>query len=346
MLLVNNAVLDKYVPHPFVHAEFGRSPTLADMVFPWFLLVVGIAIPFSAAGKREQGMRAWQRGLMAVRRAVALYLVGALIDSSLWHSPYWGLGVLQLIGLAYLVARAIYVLPAFLRAIVAGGLLGFYAWALNGMAYAGFKPGAFTETHNLAHYLNENYLAAYQMQGLMSVIPTAALALIGTLIGDGLARTRDVPASRAALLFAFGSGLMLIGMVWNLYQPMSKTFWTPSYITFAAGWGTLVFFALYLVADVAGHAWRPLRWPAVPLAIFGANALIAYAGAILFKLHILQEWKIWHAGQKMTLQGAFLDTLTSRYGTVAGGWLYMAAYLGTVWLVCAYLYRRRIFVRA
>jgi predicted acyltransferase len=346
MLLVNNAALDAEVPSLLVHAPFGKTPTLADMVFPWFLLAVGIAIPFSAASGREQGLSPGRRGLLILRRAVFLYLVGALIDSSLWRSPYWGLGVLQLIGLAYLAGRTLYVLPSLLRAIAAAGLLGFYAWALNGWAFAGYRPGAFTETHNLARHLNETVLAPYQMQGLFSVIPTAALVVLGTLLGDALSRGKDVPAARASIILAFGSGLTVAGIVWGAFLPMSKTFWTSSYIVFAAGWGTLLFFALYIVTDLGGAAWRPLRGLGGPLAVFGANALIAYAGAILVKIHILQEWKIWYAGEKMTLQGAFREMLTTRYGDTNGGWLYMAAYLAAVWLVCALLYGRKIYVRA
>jgi predicted acyltransferase len=346
MLLVNNAALDTAVPRPFVHAPFGKTPTLADMVFPWFLLAVGMAIPFSSFGRREQGLSRWQRSLLTVRRAFALYLVGALIDSSLWRSPYWGLGVLQLIALAYLVGRTLYGLPSALRGIAAGGMLGFYAWALNSWEFAGYRPGALTETHNLVQHLNETVLAPYRMQGLASAIPTAALVLLGTLVGDALMRGKEVPAARASLVLALGCGMTIAGLIWGAFLPMSKTFWTPSYITFAAGWGTLLFFLLYVVMDLGGAAWKPLRWLAVPLAIFGANALIAYAGAILVKIHILQEWKIWYAGEKLTLQGAFLEMLTKRYGTVEGGWLYMGSYLLAVWLVCALLYWRKTFIRA
>jgi predicted acyltransferase len=346
MLLVNNATLGSAVPPLFLHADFGKTPTLADMVFPWFLLAVGIAIPFSASGKREQGLSIWQRGLLTLRRAVTLYLVGSLLDSSLWRSPYWGLGVLQLIGLAYLGGRTLYPLPYPLRFFVSAGLLGFYGWALNSWKIAGYLPGKFTETHNLAAHLNEKYLSAYQMQGLGSVLPTVALVLIGTLVGDALRRTKEVPAARFALILAIGSGLTIAGIGGGGVQPMSKTFWTPPYIALTAGWGTLLFLLLHLIADIGGRFWKPLRWLAMPLVVFGANALLAYAGAIFVKIHILQEWKIWYAGQKMTLQGAFLEMFLSRYGNVNGGWLYMGAYLFAIWLVCAYLYRRKIFIRA
>jgi predicted acyltransferase len=346
MLLVINAALDEAVPKNLVHAAFGSRPTLADMVFPWFLLAVGVAIPFSATGARERGMTRPQRFLMALRRAVTLYLAGALVDSSIAHEPYAGLGVLQLIALVYFFGRILYGAPVLARGALILLLLGGYGWALTSLPVAGFEPNVFTKEHNLSQYLNDNVFSPYRLEGLLSVIPTTALVLIGTIVGDSLQLPRRRSQGLGYLLLGMAVTLISVGSLWGRLLTMTKTFWTSSYICYAAGWGVFVLALLYLYADVAAFRWPRLRGVLFPLNVFGANALTAYAGAILVKVHVLQEWMVVMGDKRLSLQDALLTTLYSQYGRVQGGWLYMALYLFTVWLGCLYLYRKGIFIRA
>ncbi len=347
MLMVNNAALGAATPETFVHARSGHDPTLADFVFPWFLLAVGIAIPFSAAGKREREQAWWQRFRGIFRRGASLYLVGSLIDSSIQRTPYWGLGVLQLIALAYLVGRLLYELPFYVRIALIGGCLWWYGWALTQLSVASYDPtGGFTEEHNLVKYLNENLFAPYRLQGIISVVPTAALVLLGSLVGDVIRRDKWLPVARFFLLMGLGANLTILGSVWGYFLPMNKPYWTPSYIIYAGGWGILVLGLLFLFADILGGRYWQLRLLIYPMVVYGTNALVAYAGAILVKVHILQEWHILVAGEKLTLQQAAISSLQAQFGISAGGWFYLIGYLGVVWCVCAYLYHQRLFVRA
>lgn len=347
MLLVNNSTLGTATPESFVHARSGHEPTLADFVFPWFLLAVGVAIPFSAAGRVESGQSLWKRIWGAFLRATSLYLVGALIDSSIQHTPYWGLGVLQLIALAYLAGRILYELPFYVRITFIAGCLWWYGWALTDLSVANYSPtGVFTEEHNLVRYLNENLFAPYRLRGVLSVVPTAALVLLGSLVGDTLRYGKWIPMARFFLLLGMGANLAILGSVWGYFLPMNKPFWTPSYIIYVGGWGILVVGLLFFVADIMGGKYWPLRLFAYPMVVYGTNALVAYAGAILVKIHILQEWQIIVGDKKLTLQQAAITALQQQYGAETGGWVYLIGYLALVWLVCAFLYHRRLFVRA
>src|SRR5437016_3794637 len=111
MLLVNNVALDTATPRPLTHAPWNGGVYFADLVYPWFLLIVGVAIPFSAGAARAKGVPSWRYDLKIVGRAVTLLLLGCLIDSSTWKYPTFDLGVLQLIGLSYLVGALLYDLP-------------------------------------------------------------------------------------------------------------------------------------------------------------------------------------------------------------------------------------------
>jgi len=347
MLLVNNVALDAATPDTLTHAPFG-GVNLADLVFPWFLFCMGAAIPYAHASFLKSGQSVWAYVQKALGRSLALFAIGLFLTSALAHAPVFALGVLQLIALAYLVAALIYVaLPRTLPLLGVAGLLlvGYWA-ALRFVPIPGAGPGIFEEDRNLLLYLNQTYLEPIGLRGLLSVIPTAALALLGAVVsrilrsgGRGDPKTTD-PAARprpiSLELLAFGIGMTLIGWLWSFSLPFSKTFWTSPYILFSAGLGTLLIAVFYLLFDLKG--WR---WLAFPLAVPGSNALLAYVAPILFKIWVLQGWSL--GGQN--LQKLWLNALVSLSGPITGGWLYTLSYIAVWWLVLLWLYRRRVFLR-
>ena len=123
MLLVNNIALDERTPAQLTHAPWNGGIRFADVIFPWFLLIVGVAVPFSAASARTKGTAWWRFSGRVLGRVFALVFLGCLIDSSLLKQPVFDLNVLQLIGLAYGVGSLLYALPIWLRLPVALGLL-------------------------------------------------------------------------------------------------------------------------------------------------------------------------------------------------------------------------------
>ena len=94
-----------------MHAAWNQGVNFADMVFPWFLLIVGVAIPYAAASHLKKGLPQWRYDMKIVSRAFTLIVLGILIDSSLAKRPVIGLDVLQLIGLAYMTGAFLYDLP-------------------------------------------------------------------------------------------------------------------------------------------------------------------------------------------------------------------------------------------
>jgi predicted acyltransferase len=341
MLLVNNVALDNATPASLTHAGWNQGVHFADMVFPWFLLIVGVALPFSFASHDRKGLPRRQYDLRVVTRALTLILLGCLIDSSLAHRPVFGLGVLQLIGCAYLLATMAYELPLRRRLMVVGGLLLAQWAALRFIPVPGAGAGVLTESENFISYLNETYLAPVSLRGLASVVPTTALVLIGTAIGDMLRRAAFPPIAQAARLLALGVGLIGAGWLWSLDLAFSKALWTASYVLYTGGWGLLILGFLYLIMDVAG--WR--AW-AFPLEVFGANAIVAYVAPILFKVHILQEWR-WTMpdGSHLPLQQALLHWCYLHAGHSGGGWLYTGAYILFWWIILLVMYRKRVFLR-
>lgn len=334
MLLVNNMAIGDATPEQLMHAPFG-GVSLADLVFPWFLFCMGASIPPSAASFARKELPPGRYYIRVLSRSALLFGLGLFLTSSLAHAPVWALDVLQLIALAYLAAALLCRLAPQVGALLlmAGVLLVGYWAAIRFVPVPGVGPGIFEEDRNLLLYLNHTYLEPLGLRGLLSVVPTAALALLGAAVSQTLLRKglRD-----PLLLLGLGGLEVSAGYAWSLDLPFSKAYWTPPYILLSAGLATLLLTGFYLLLDRKG--WHFAAWP---LTIPGSNALLAYLAPILLKVWVLQDWKL---GQQ-SLQQAWLAWLVERWGTVGGGWLYTLAYILSWWLVLAWLYRKRIFLR-
>ena len=341
MLLVNNTALDTATPAQLSHAPWDGGVHFADLVFPWFLLIVGVAIPYSAASQRTRALPSWRRHLKILGRAGSLVLLGCLVSSSSAGRPVFYLGVLQLIGLAYLVGALLYRLPTAARLTAVGVLLVGHWAALRFVPVPGLGVGVFREQANLVQYLNDLYLRPLHLQGIISVIPTAALVLIGTAVGDLFRRDEVSPAQRFAYLVAGGSALALTGWLWSFDLPFNKPLWTSSYILLTAGLGCIALAGTYAVADILG--WSASMYP---LVVPGTNAIFAYVMPILAKVYILQGWHLpMPGGEAITLQQAYLNALIQVAGRIGGGSLYTVSFIAFWWLVLAYMHRRRVFLR-
>ena len=326
MLLVNNVSLGRFTPSQLVHARWGGGLTLTDLVFPWFLFCAGAALPFSLGNAPAAGWWPDRRTVLKLfQRAVPLYLVGALLSSVEIKAPTLGLGVLQLIALASLCAGLLARLPTRWRLGMALVLL---------VAYRLFLLSApFSETDNAVQRLNILVLNDFGLRGLTSVIPATALVLLGSVAAQPLRnRLREWP-----LLLSLGAALSLVGWLAADALGFNKVVWTPAYILYSAGLGTLGMLALYLIGDTRRGR---LAWLLSPLTVAGRNSLFAYVVPILIKLWILGVWQVNWTGKSQSILAALLSLAQQHLGAQAGGWLYTLGYVGAVWLVLWVLARR------
>ncbi|GIW31878.1 MAG: hypothetical protein KatS3mg071_2052 [Meiothermus sp.] len=359
MLLVNNVALQEATPDQLMHAPFG-GVTLADLVFPWFLFCMGAAIPYAASSFDKQRLPLWRRLLRILRRTSLIFLLGLFLTSALARTPVFALGVLQLIALAYCLAALFYLIsprPAFLFAVAAALLVGYWA-AIRFVPIPGAGPGIFEEDRNLLLHLNKTYLEPLGLRGLLSTIPTAALALLGAIVAQVLRGTREEKREIGVItenpsprrfspthhplpqLLLLGSAMTGLGYGWSLELPFSKTFWTPPYILFSAGLATLLIGAFYVLFDLG--RWK---WLAFPFLVFGSNALLAYILPILFKVWVLQGWTVSLNGARVSVQQAWLNWHVAHSGAVVGGWTYTLLYILAWWLVFWGFYARKIYFR-
>ena len=356
MILVNNPGSWAHVYPPLRHAVWhGATPT--DLVFPFFLFAIGVAMPFSFAAREARGdSRAllWRHVLV---RALILYGLGLFMTAV----PRFDFATVRLVGglariaMVYLVAGTLVLFLS--RRAVFALMLAFVAvyWALMVLVpVPGFGAGDLSAEGNLAAWLDRMILGphmwsggggVYDPEGLLSTLPAVSSTLAGLFAGDFLRRGRGdggmgqtAVSLRLALL-----GVLLVGAghLWDLAFPINKPIWTSSYVAYTTGWALLTLGALHWLIDVRG--WR--GW-ARPLEIYGMNAITAFvASGLLAKTLIL--WRVPDGtGGTTSAYGRIYETAFASWAGPLNGSLAFAAATVLLWFAVAWaMFSRRIFMR-
>jgi predicted acyltransferase len=280
MVLVNNPGTWRAVYGPLRHADWhGWTPT--DLVFPFFLFIVGVAIPL-ALGPRLDASE--PRGSLVgkiVRRAAVVFALGLLLhgipgfDFATIRIP----GVLQRIAVCYLIAVLLFLVTGWRAqaAVTAGALLGYWA-ALTLVPVPGFGAGDLGKEGNLAAWLDRLALGphiwkaarVYDPEGILSTAPATATTLLGVLAGHWI-RAQRPPAVTARGLAAAGIAGIALGLAWGRWFPINKPLWTSSYAVFTAGAALTALAACSWPIEI-----RRSRWWTAPFAVLGLNALAVF----------------------------------------------------------------------
>jgi predicted acyltransferase len=343
MILVDNPGNWTSVLPPLVHAEWNGC-SLADLVFPWFLVILGAALPF-AFERRRQTADAPVIHRRILRRTAALVGLGLLLNAMAAWPTLSALripGVLQRIGLVYFASALICLHVSPRRRGLLTGCLLLGHWAVLAVSV---WSGRFdlTPDHNVSAAVDRAMLDGHLLtavgdpEGLLGTVSATATALIGTLVGDWLRRDRKAPAARLA---AVGLGLTATGYAWSWWLPLNKALWTGSYVLFAAGLAilTLALFHEMLDHDVEPKWTRPLLWLGVnPLAIYFASELVrqlldrpldGVAGGTT-----IASWVFWSVLRPVVPSALDEQWVALAYGAIAV----------TVWILAAgQLHRHRV----
>lgn len=254
MLVVNNPGTWSAIYRPLAHAPWhGWTP--ADLIFPFFLFIVGITTELS----RKEPLGILRRGLIIIACGVFLHLFPYFRFETL----RW-MGVLQRIGIVYIFAALIAwrCSRRTIAILVAVILLGYWGVLTRGPLE---PPGATIAAQVDRALIPEEHLwkqvRTWDPEGPLSTIPAVGTALLGVLAA------RAVKEQNVRGLAIAGIAGIAAGYAWGLVFPINKSLWTSSYVVFTAGWACLIL-AIWM------------RWlPAQPFRVFGVNALIAFVGS-------------------------------------------------------------------
>ncbi len=362
MLLVNTPGTWSAIYPPLRHADWhGWTPT--DLIFPFFLFIVGITTHISLTARREGGDSEGMLLRQVFRRGAIIFLLGLLIAGFPFYSPQTGRffseldtlripGVLQRIAVCYVVA-ALLMLRTDLKqqlGIIAGLLLGY--WALMTLVpVPGRGPGMYLldePSGNLAAYIDRLLLEGHlwrnsrtwDPEGVLSTLPAIATTMLGIIAGVWLRSPRPLN-DRLAALFAVGAIGAVAGLMWGWVFPINKNLWTSSYVVFTAGMACLTLATCMWVIDV-----HRVRWWTKPFVVFGVNPIAAYVGASLMARLIYTTIRVDDDGrtvpvQTVIFQEAFASWLPPQAASLLFAFSYVLLWLGIMWI----LYRRRVFLK-
>jgi predicted acyltransferase len=373
MLLVNNPGTWGAIYPPLEHAEWhGWTPT--DLIFPFFLFIVGITTHLSLSARRARGDSDSDLVKQILRRGAIIYLLGFLMaafpfyqwgtieglnNPSLWDRIVYRaehvriMGVLARIGIVYIFA-ALLTLRTTLKqqVVIVAALLYGYWFAMTLIPVPGHGIGALmldNPSETLAAYLDRLILTknhiwtgsvTYGPEGPFSTIPAIGTAMLGVMAGRWIKQPRPL-IERIAGLFAVGCLAMVVGLMWNWSFPINKNLWTSSYVVFTAGMGCAALATIMWLTDE-----HNIKWWTKPFVIYGVNPIVAFVGSGVLARIIYTLWKVDYQGKPTAVETVIYKSVFEPFMDPKNASLAMAFATVVFWFaILAILYRKKIFLK-
>lgn len=299
-----------------LHHSVWNGFTFYDLIFPLFIFIAGISMPYSFGKQLDQALdkKAAKTRIYRslIKRTIILILLGLVVNGSLQFNGYENTrfaSVLGRIALSCFFAAIIFLNFRLVEQIIIflALLIGYWG-AMMLIPVPGFGAGVLTPEGNLAAYIDRILLPGklhrivYDPEGLFSTIPAIGSAMLGIFTGQYLYRHPGEKRSSKTALLLFISGIILtiVGWLWGFIFPINKNLWSSSYVLFAGGWSLVLFALFYWIIDIKGYK----RW-SMPFVWIGTNSILIYMAAhgivnfeymsdFLFGGLINQANKAWH----------------------------------------------------
>jgi predicted acyltransferase len=363
MILVNNPGSWQHIYLPLEHAKW-HGWTLTDLIFPFFIFIVGVSISLSGQRQREQGLGHVYIIRYALLRMLKLFLLGCFlalfyynfsaVDYD-WFSQRLMqirfMGVLQRIALVYFACVLLWLFLSRLQLLVCMLMILVVYWLA--MAFIPYHDDLGNQYVGLLEYANnlsawlDNYLFAkthlyystakpfaFDPEGVLSTLPAIASGLSGVLAGQWLSSSNHSMGHKAKWLAICGGVALLLGQVWANWLPINKALWTSSYVLLTSGYAALILAGLMYVLDI--KQWR--LW-AAPFLVFGANsiAFFMFAG-VVGRLVIM-----FHIGEVSVKTWVYTHIFQPWMSDLNASLAYAISFLLLSYLVMFVMYRKQIF---
>jgi predicted acyltransferase len=349
MIMVNNPGTWGAIYPPLEHSAWhGITPT--DLIFPFFLFIVGMSISFAYSNKKKSkiGKDIYKK---IISRSVKLILLGLILAGFTLHFPFFKdlstlrlPGVLQRIGVVFFFASLIFLhtnwkvlLLIFVAILVA-------YWAMMTQIPIDGSIPLLTKSSSLASTIDLKILTVdhmwkttYDPEGILSTLPSIATTIFGILIGL-IVLNKEFSHKRKVIYFTvIGLSTLAAGYLWGFSFPLNKTLWTSSYVLASGGWATLVFAVIYYFADIKGHT----SW-GKPAIVFGSNAItVFFMSGVVARLFGMIK-----LGNGISIHGNLYGLLTSIISTPKlSSMIYSMFVIGFYYLVALFLFKRNIFIK-
>lgn len=366
MILVNNPGSWGHIFPPLRHAAWsGCTPT--DLVFPFFLFCVGVAMAFSFAKygdaiNKESSRKLVVRGLLIFAVGLALNMFPFYPTSRnpelsfganylIWLQNIRIFGVLQRIGLCYILGGFLALWLKRPKRILLGiAAVTVLHWLI--LWIFGGEPGWSTLEGNVASKIDialvgeshvyRGFGIPFDPEGLLGVLSGAGTVLLGYFIGQ-LIRSSENKIDAVAKLYTIALVCLGLGRIWNVWLPINKPLWTGSYVVYTGGWAIMLFaFFIYFI-DIKGK-----ERCFTPFKAMGMNPLFAFvmAGVLVKLLGRVITWTNAEGVRTSALSWLYKTCCVSIFGNNEYASLMHALIMVAIFLVmCMALYRKKIFIK-
>jgi predicted acyltransferase len=322
----------------------------ADLIFPFFVFIVGVAVPYSFANRLARGENPRSLFWHVVRRCVILFAIGVFLNGypRFDLSTLRVMNVLQRIAICYFLTALIYVyIRMSVRQIVwlCGSILVLYFVLMKFVPVPGYGAGVLEPVGNWGNYIDQHIMAGHMQhelhegKSLLGSFPALVTMLMGLLTGLYL-RKPVADYEKLTHLYVWGSASMAAGVVWSAWFPINQGLWTSSLVLFMGGVALLFLATCYFIVDV-----KKVTWWTTPFLIFGVNSIAVW---ILSQLGMktMMAINVSAADGSAINLWKFCGESFDRYlgkmnGSLAFAIVFDLFWLGVLWV----LYRRRIYIK-
>ena len=349
MILVNNPGNWAHVYPPLLHAQWhGWTPT--DLIFPFFLFIVGVSITLAFSAKKKNNVPAYDLHGKIIRRTLILFALGLFLSGF----PLYDLtsiripGVLQRIAVCYLFASLIFLHTGVkMQAVWAVGFLLIYWAAMEWFPVPGVGTGSYEPGANFSAWVDSYFLhghvwsktKTWDPEGIFSTLPAISTTLFGVLTGHML-RLKIAPVKIVTWMLVAGSIAIAVGAAWHYRLPINKSLWTSSYALFMSGMALVALGISYYLIDIRG--WRR---GIKPFCVYGMNAITVFVlSGIVGRLLYLIKWP---SGEEViSLKEWLVNTFFLTWlSPVNASLAYALCFVFISYLAIYYLYKKQIFIK-
>lgn len=367
MILVNNPGNWSHVYPPLLHAQW-HGWTLTDLIFPFFLFIVGVSITLAFSTKKENKVPTRELYPKIIRRTLILFALGLFLNGfPFFDVPAIGIpldtltnqtpfdittmripGVLQRIAVCYLVASLLFLhCGAKVQALWAVAFMLIYWAAMQWFPVPGIGAGSYAKGANFSAWVDNLVLHGHMWsqsktwdpEGIFSTLPAISTTLFGVLTGQLL--RQNLPPMKKLLIMLIGGGTAIgIGFIWNHWLPINKSLWTSSYALLMSGMALVVLGVSYYLIDIKG--WR---FGVKPFRIYGMNAITVFVlSGVVTRLLYLIKWQT--AGDVITLKEWLVSTFFLTWLSPVNASLGFAmGFVLISYIAMLYLYNKQIFIK-
>lgn len=322
-----------WLSQQLVHPEW-HGFTFYDLIFPLFLFMAGVSMPYSFEKRLSRGDSQAQLYRHVVIRGLVLVLLG-WVYSGILKFDFENMrypSVLGRIGLAYLFAGLIFLNTELRGRLlwIAGLLFGYWA-ALKFIPVPEYGAGDLEPGHTLTDWIDRTllpgrlYKDVRDPEGILGTVPAIATALAGGITGQFLKHSKGNGYFKTGMMALVGVVCLGLAWAWNFEFPINKNLWSSSFVLLCAGWSLIFLAAFYLVIDV----WKFRRW-AFFFVVIGSNSILIYMAQRLIKFSYTTEFLF---GGTLELAGDYKPLL------------FAIAMVTLKWLFLYLMYRKQIFLR-